>query len=152
MKAAKGCRSMQVVFESRTPFNERRRAVAACRSLLLGTYDRCRARCELTCKSPKMTSNFNIYITRYPQDPFIVYTSNMWAILNLRSLFTILSSAVEDLVYLRPAVAVVLAFVGGKLGGEFFGYNVSIEESLAVITGLLGAGIGFSLLERRRSA
>eukprot|EP00904_Undaria_pinnatifida_P005395 jgi/Undpi1/1986/HiC_scaffold_12.g05373.m1 len=86
------------------------------------------------------------------KDPFIVYTSNIWAILNLRSLFTILSSAVEDLAYLRPAVAVVLAFVGGKIGGEFFGYNVSIQASLAVITGLLGAGIGFSLLERSRSA
>ncbi|CAN0455962.1 unnamed protein product [Laminaria digitata] len=83
------------------------------------------------------------------KDPFIVYTSNIWAILNLRSLFTILSSAVEDLVYLRPAVAVVLGFVGGKLGAEFFGYDVSIETSLGVITGLLGAGVGFSLLERQ---
>ena len=92
--------------------------------------------------------NIGVCITCYRQDPFIVYTSNIWAILNLRSLFTILSSAVEDLVYLRPAVAAVLAFVGAKLGGEFFGYNVSIGVSLGVITGLLGAGIGFSLLGR----
>lgn len=106
-------------------------------------------RCEYTCKSTRLTSNIGVCIPCYRQDPFIVYTSNIWAILNLRSLFTILSSAVEDLVYLRPAVAVVLGFVGGKLGAEFFGYDVSIETSLGVITGLLGAGVGFSLLERQ---
>eukprot|EP00752_Nemacystus_decipiens_P012890 g11410.t1 len=86
------------------------------------------------------------------KDPFIVYTSNIWAILNLRSLFTLLSSAVEDLVYLRPAVAIVLGFVGAKIGGEFFGFDVSTELSLGVITGLLGGGIGLSLLERQAGA
>lgn len=84
------------------------------------------------------------------QDPFIVYTSNIWAILNLRSLFTLLSSAVEDLVYLRPAVAIVLGFVGVKLAGEFFGFDVSTELSLGVITGLLGAGVGLSLIAGKR--
>lgn len=82
------------------------------------------------------------------QDPFIVYTSNIWAILNLRSLYTLLSSAVEDLVYVRPAVAIVLGFVGAKLGGEFFGYNVSTELSLGVILAFLGGGIGLSLIQR----
>ena len=99
-----------------------------------------------------MASKIGVCITCYRQDPFIVYTSNIWAIVNLRSLFTILSSAVEDLVYLRPAVAFVLAFVGAKLGGEFFGYDVSIGASLGVITSLLGAGVGFSLLERQEKS
>lgn len=54
--------------------------------------------------------------------------------------------------YLRPAVAIVLGFVGAKLGGEFFGYDVSTELSLGVITGLLGGGIGLSLLERQAEA
>ncbi|CAM9394190.1 unnamed protein product, partial [Hapterophycus canaliculatus] len=85
------------------------------------------------------------------KDPFIVYTSNIWAILNLRSLFTLLSSAVEDLVYLRPAVAVVLGFVGAKLGSEFFGYCVSTELSLGIITGLLATGVGASLIERQET-
>ena len=85
------------------------------------------------------------------QDPFIVYTSNIWAILNLRSLFTLLSSAVEDLVYVRPAVAVVLAFVGAKLAGETFGYDVSTGLSLGIITGVLGAGVGLSLRQRRET-
>ncbi|CAM9743269.1 unnamed protein product [Ectocarpus sp. 13 AM-2016] len=80
------------------------------------------------------------------KDPFIVYTSNIWAILNLRSLFTLLASAVEDLVYLRPAVAAVLGFVGCKIGGEFFGYDVSTELSLGIITGVLAAGVAASLI------
>lgn len=80
------------------------------------------------------------------QDPFIVYTSNIWAILNLRSLFTLLASAVEDLVYLRPAVAAVLGFVGCKIGGEFFGYDVSTGLSLGIITGVLAAGVAASLI------
>ncbi|CBJ26580.1 conserved unknown protein [Ectocarpus siliculosus] len=80
------------------------------------------------------------------KDPFIVYTSNIWAILNLRSLFTLLASAVEDLVYLRPAVAVVLGFVGCKIGGDFFGYDVSTELSLGIITGVLAAGVAASLI------
>lgn len=54
--------------------------------------------------------------------------------------------------YLRPAVAIVLGFVGAKLGGEFFGYDVSTELSLGVITSLLGGGIGLSLIERQEEA
>lgn len=49
-------------------------------------------------------------------------------------------------------MAFVLAFVGAKLGGEFFGYDVSIGASLGVITSLLGAGVGFSLLERQEKS
>lgn len=82
------------------------------------------------------------------KDPFIVYTSNIWAIVNLRSLFTLLSSAVDDLQYLRPAVALVLGFVGAKIGGEFLGFDLSTEVSLGVIVGLLGIGIAASLVER----
>ncbi|CAM9523148.1 unnamed protein product [Discosporangium mesarthrocarpum] len=84
------------------------------------------------------------------KDPFIVYTSNIWAILNLRSLFTLLSSAMEDLPFLRPAVAIVLGFVGAKLGAEFFGFDVSTVTSLGVICALLAGGIGLSLVDRQQ--
>ncbi|CAM9134447.1 unnamed protein product [Choristocarpus tenellus] len=84
------------------------------------------------------------------KDPFIVYTSNIWAILNLRSLFTLLSSAIEDLPYLRPAVAIVLGFVGGKLGAEFFGYEISTPLSLGIISVLLAGGVALSVLDRRK--
>lgn len=72
----------------------------------------------------------------------------MWAILNLRSLFTLLSSAVEDLPYLRPAVAVILGFVGAKLAAEFYGFDVGNDVSLGVILALLGGGVGLSLVSR----
>lgn len=83
-----------------------------------------------------------------PQDPFIVYTSNVWAILNLRSTFTLLANAVEDLPYLRPAVAIVLAFVGFKLGGEYFGYDISTEASLGIIFAILCSGVGISIISK----
>lgn len=54
--------------------------------------------------------------------------------------------------YLRPAVAIVLGFVGAKLGGEFFGYDVSTALSLGIITCLLGGGIGLSFIERQEEA
>lgn len=45
-------------------------------------------------------------------------------------------------------MALVLGFVGAKLGGEFFGYDISTELSLGVITGLLSAGVGLSVIKR----
>lgn len=59
-----------------------------------------------------------------------------------------LANAVQDLRYLRPAVAIVLGFVGCKLAGEFFGYDVSTGLSLGIISAILGSGVGLSLRER----
>eukprot|EP00466_Bigelowiella_natans_P001179 jgi/Bigna1/54778/estExt_Genewise1Plus.C_430021 len=81
------------------------------------------------------------------KDPIIVFTSNMFAILGLRSLYTVLSAAVQDLEYLEPAVALILGFVGAKLGAEYFGYEVGTIPSLSVILTLLGGGIGLSLVK-----
>ena len=80
------------------------------------------------------------------EDPFIVYTSNMFAILGLRAWYGVLSRAAHELVYLEKAVALVLGFVGAKLGAEYFGQEVSTETSLAVIFVILGAGVAASLL------
>jgi len=83
------------------------------------------------------------------RDPFIVYTSNIFAILGLRALYTIVSEAVENLPYLRPAVAIVLGFIGGKMVVEspyVLDYDVSTGVSLAVVLSILGGGIGLSLL------
>ena len=79
------------------------------------------------------------------KDPFIVYTSNIFAILGLRSLYTVLANAVEDLVYLKPAVASILGLVGLKLGVEYFGIEIPNLLSLAVIISLLGTGVGASI-------
>lgn len=80
------------------------------------------------------------------EDPLIVFTSNIAAILGLRSLYQILSIAVQDLVYLEKAVAIILGFVGFKLVLEVVGFEISSAASLAVIVLTLGAGILLSLL------
>uniref|UniRef100_A0A6V3AJS8 Uncharacterized protein n=1 Tax=Heterosigma akashiwo TaxID=2829 RepID=A0A6V3AJS8_HETAK len=79
-------------------------------------------------------------------DPFIVYTSNLFAILGLRSLFTVLAKLVADLPYLEPAVGVVLGFIGAKLGAQYFGYEIPSAVSLEVVLACLAGGIGASLL------
>ena len=75
-----------------------------------------------------------------------MYTSNIAAVVGLRSLYQLLSVAVSDLVYLEKAVAIVLGFVGLKLGAEVAGYEVSSAISLGVIVTTLGGGIGLSSL------
>ena len=59
------------------------------------------------------------------QDPFIVYTSNAFALLALRSLYVLLSKSVQHLHYLRHAVALILGFVGVKMTLEFFHFEVT---------------------------
>ena len=75
-----------------------------------------------------------------------MYTSNIAAVVGLRSLYQLLSIAVSDLVYLEKAVAIVLGFVGLKLGAEVAGYQVSSAISLGVIVTTLGGGIALSSL------
>jgi len=74
-------------------------------------------------------------------DPFVVYTSNIAAVVGLRSLYQLLAIAVSDLVYLEKAVAIVLGFVGLKLGAEVVGYEVSSALSLGFILTTLGGGV-----------
>ena len=80
-----------------------------------------------------------------------MYTSNIAAVVGLRSLYQLLSIAVSDLVYLEKAVALVLGFVGLKLGAEVAGLEVSSALSLGVIVSTLGGGVLLSMLERERS-
>lgn len=80
------------------------------------------------------------------EDPFIVFTSNMCAILGLRSLYSILSKAAADLKYLETSVALVLGFIGSKLVAEYAGYNIPMTLSLVIVLSMLGGGVGLSLL------
>lgn len=83
-----------------------------------------------------------------------MYSSNLFAIVGLRSLYTILANAVKDLKYLRPAVAIVLGFIGVKIGISFYGIEVGDLVSLAVVVCLLSGGVIASLLtdEDRQNA
>ncbi|KAJ1450313.1 integral membrane protein TerC [Pelagophyceae sp. CCMP2097] len=80
------------------------------------------------------------------RDPLIVYSSNLFAILGLRAWFGVLSKAAEELVYLEKSVALVLGFVGGKMVGSFFGYDISTAQSLGVVVSTLAAGVALSVL------
>jgi len=85
------------------------------------------------------------------RDPFIVYTSNVFAILGLRVLYFLLAHAVTKLRYLKPALAVVLVFVGGKmLASEL--YKVPVLLSLAFIATALTVATVASVLRNRRDA
>ena len=79
------------------------------------------------------------------RDPFIVYTSNIFAILGLRSLFFVLAGVIGKFHLLKPALAGVLAFVGTKMLVVDF-YKVPITASLGVIAVLIAIGIAGSLL------
>jgi len=72
----------------------------------------------------------------------------MFAIMGLRSLYTILSKAASDLEYLEPAVAVVLGFIGSKMIAEYFGYEIATEVALAFVATVLSGGIALSVLTR----
>jgi tellurite resistance protein TerC len=87
------------------------------------------------------------------RDPFIVFTSNVFAILGLRSLYFVLADFVQRFHYLKPALAIVLGFVGVKMLVVGVGIHVPIWLSLSVICGtLLGAVLLSIARERRRLA
>ena len=78
-------------------------------------------------------------------DPFIVYTSNVFAIMGLRSLFFALSGLMGLFHYLRYGLAVVLAFIGTKMLLADV-YHIPIYLALAVVVGVLGLSVCASLL------
>lgn len=80
------------------------------------------------------------------RDPFIVYSSNVFAILGLRALYFVLAGVMDRFQYLKPAVAAILVFVGLKMGLAHW-IHVPTGVSLAVIMGLLAAGVTASLLK-----
>jgi tellurite resistance protein TerC len=83
------------------------------------------------------------------EDPFIVYTSNVFAILGLRSLYFLLAGVVDKFHYLKLGLSVVLVFVGIKMVLVDV-YKIPVGISLGVIAGILAASIAASLLRARR--
>ena len=74
----------------------------------------------------------------------------MFAIMGLRSLYTILSKAASDLKYLEPAVGIVLGFIGSKMIAEYFGFVIPTEAALGVVATFLSGGVGLSVWEKRQ--
>jgi tellurite resistance protein TerC len=81
------------------------------------------------------------------RDPFLVYTSNVFAILGLRSMYFLLTGVVQRFVYLRFGLAIVLMFVGIKMLLDSVIYVPTII-SLAVVAAVISGSILISLLRR----
>jgi tellurite resistance protein TerC len=82
-------------------------------------------------------------------DPFIVYTSNIFAILGLRSLYFALAAAMHRFKYLKVSLAVILTLVGIKIFLVPMGIKVDTLFSLVATLGILAAGIFYSLWKTR---
>ena len=81
------------------------------------------------------------------QDRLVIYTSNIFAVLGLRSLFFLLKGAVDKFRYLQKGIATVLVFVGLKMTSELIHIKISVLVSLIVIIVCIGSSI---LLSRVR--
>ena len=84
-------------------------------------------------------------------DPYIVYTSNIFAILGLRALYFAPAAVIHRFKYLKPALALILVFIGAKVfiagfaGWEKFPASISLGVTVALLAG----GVGYSLWRTR---
>ena len=85
-------------------------------------------------------------------DILVIYSSNIFAILGLRSLFFLLRGAVDKFDFLQQGIAIVLVFIGVKMLIEYFGIHLSIFISLCVIMLCLSGSILYSMETNRRKA
>jgi tellurite resistance protein TerC len=83
-------------------------------------------------------------------DPFIVYTSNVFAILGLRSLYFALAGIMDKFHYLKIGLGVVLSFVGVKMLLAHTAYKIDTLVSLGVVVAILALSIVISLLRPKR--
>jgi tellurite resistance protein TerC len=80
------------------------------------------------------------------RNPFLVFTSNVFAILCLRSLYFMLAGVIDRFHYLKLGLSVVLVFIGAKMLATMFHVHVDTLVSLLVVAGVLLASVAFSLL------
>jgi hypothetical protein len=83
------------------------------------------------------------------QDPFIVYTSNIFAILGLRALYFALAAMIHRFHYLKYALALVLVFIGSKIFLVGFIGKIPAPVSLGVTFALIAGGVVVSLWKTR---
>ena len=81
------------------------------------------------------------------RDPFLVFSSNVFAILGLRALFFVVAGAMDQFAYLKPGVALILVFVGFKMALSHW-VHLPIGVSLVVIVGTLAGSVGLSVWRR----
>jgi len=83
------------------------------------------------------------------RDPFIVYTSNVLAILGLRALYFLLAGVIDRLRFLDEGLAIVLVFIGGKMIGEPW-LHIPVDVSLGIVGALLLLALLASILIRAK--
>ena len=85
------------------------------------------------------------------QDPFLVFTSNIFAILGLRSLYFVLAGFIEQFRYLKLSLVLILAYVGVKM---LVSHYIKIDHvvSLGVIAVILAVGIVASMVAAKRES
>ena len=79
------------------------------------------------------------------QNVFVIFTSNIFAIMGLRSLFFLIESVLHRFRHLQKGLALVLLFIGAKMLGGIFDIHISSLASFAIIMAILGGSIIFSL-------
>lgn len=84
------------------------------------------------------------------KNPTVIFTANMFAILSLRSLYSIIAHAVNDLPYLQKSIGAVLLFVGLKMFAEPFELSISNTHSLMIILFILFIGVVTSVVAKQR--
>jgi tellurite resistance protein TerC len=82
------------------------------------------------------------------RDPFIVFTSNIFAILGLRNLFFVLAGIVHRFAYLKVGLGLTLVFIGTKMAIAEW-YHVPVVASLLVVAGLIGGSMIYSVWRTR---
>jgi tellurite resistance protein TerC len=87
------------------------------------------------------------------REPFVVFTSNVFAILGLRNLYFLLAGAVDKFHLLKYGLGIVLVFVGLKMAilNRLWGGHFPIGVSLGIILGVIGASIALSLLYPKKA-
>jgi tellurite resistance protein TerC len=85
-------------------------------------------------------------------DPFIVYTSNIFAILGLRCMYFVLEHLNNNFKYVKTGVSLILTFTGIKLAILMFHIEIPILLSLCIIVGILISSIVASLLVKQKPA
>ncbi len=83
------------------------------------------------------------------QNKMVIYTSNIFAVLGLRSLFFLLRGAVSKFDYLQQGIAIVLVFIGVKMLIEYFDIHIPVWVSLSVIIVCLIGSIIFSIYHKK---
>lgn len=86
-------------------------------------------------------------------DAYVIYTSNIFAILGLRALYFALSAMLHRFEYLKYSLSIVLIFIGSKIFiADFLGTKIPSALSLAITVGILGFGIWYSLKKTAKDA